>query len=300
MERRPWRTSELATLRDMARRGVESRAIAAALCRSVKCVRQYASRRGIRLTNPNWWSPEEDAEMRRLIDAGRSFAQIAKAVGRSEKSCQWHASQVLGIRQTKRWTYYADRILRKSIHLPVADVAERLGCTPAQVRGRRERLGLATNKGSEAHRRRLSEVHANSQRKGGGGRTRGAHPRAAHPDATGWPDGLTLNQCRILTVLDDARQAGEAWVRAGEISARLGVKDALNARGAMAKLMAAGLCERRRLNAFLYDYRLAPGVVRLVERAAPVEHAADFDAEHERRILMLQAKYAREGKGRAA
>jgi hypothetical protein len=54
-------------------------------------------------------------------------------------------------------------------------------------------------------------------------------------------------------------------------------------------LLDRGMVERRRIGK-PYEYRLAPGVIRLLPSNAVIENPADLETEHERRIRMKIAE----------
>ena len=98
----------------------------------------------------NWmpWTREEDAELMRLRQLGRTYAQCAEAVGRTVSAC-WSRMAWLAKAAEREslapnpWTREEDARLRElwSV-LSVAQIAERLGRTPKGVYRRANRLGL--------------------------------------------------------------------------------------------------------------------------------------------------------------
>lgn len=102
----------------------------------------------------NWmpWTREEDAELMRLRQLGRTYAQCAEAVGRTVSAC-W--SRMAWLAKTagreslapNPWTREEDARLRElwSV-LSVVQIAERLGRTPKGVYRRAGRIGLASGK----------------------------------------------------------------------------------------------------------------------------------------------------------
>ena len=136
------------------------------------------------------WTPDRDAQLRALWDAGHTGTDIAQRMGATKNSIigRVHrlrlAPRVSPIATiTRPWTEEEDARLRQLYggFLNVDQIGQKLDRSPASIRYRAVHLGLVSKKGSAEHRARLS----GAQRKRTSPVQRAATTSAAPPSARG-------------------------------------------------------------------------------------------------------------------
>jgi hypothetical protein len=281
-----WTVGELAKLRDMAERGVCAQAAARCLDRPYQSILKIAVKHGFRFRDPRWLTAEEEAFVvknyhRMTVDA------ICEALGRS-------CNPIMAIRRKhnlklkhRPWTYRADLKLRKMAKagITLAEQSMVMGRPVECIKARRRRLNLAPKRGTPEFKANLLRSRAASALRGVGGRNRWVKARAGEPECQGWPDDLLSPERRMLTALWEARRAGREW----SLLVSLGYPVQMFNIRAARTLLDRGMVERRRIGK-PYEYRLAPGVIRLLPSNAVIENPADLETEHERRIRMKIAE----------
>ena len=136
------------------------------------------------------WTPDRDAQLRALWDAGHTGTDIAQRMGATKNSIigRVHrlrlAPRVSPIATiTRPWTEEEDARLTQLYggFLNVDQIGQKLDRSPASIRYRAVHLGLVSKKGSAEHRARLS----GAQRKRTSPVQRAATTSAAPPSARG-------------------------------------------------------------------------------------------------------------------
>lgn len=111
------------------------------------------------------WTPERDAQLRSLWDAGISGTDIGKRMGITKSAAigrvhrlklKPRVSPIATI--TRPWTEEEDARLRQLYggFMNVEQIGQKLDRSPASIRYRAVHLGLVSKKGSAEHRARLS------------------------------------------------------------------------------------------------------------------------------------------------
>lgn len=111
------------------------------------------------------WTPERDAQLRSLWDAGISGTDIGKRMGITKSAAigrvhrlklKPRVSPIATI--TRPWTEEEDARLRQLYggFMNVEQIGQKLDRSPASIRYRAIHLGLVSKKGSAEHRARLS------------------------------------------------------------------------------------------------------------------------------------------------
>jgi hypothetical protein len=287
--RRPWTTGEIEKLRDLVKREVIAEVAAKTLERTINATRERARRVGLHFKSMRSFSDEEDAIIRRKYTTAR-ISDLAAELGRPESSVRYRAA-ALGVSRGddrwRRWSYRQIRILRQTASLPASEVAKRLRRTERAIQTKRSEMGFAAKFGSHEHHARIARSAKSHGNAGASTKTRVDRIKASDEKCHGWPSHLSPRMCRVLTMLDDYRNAGREWVDGNEIDKVMGVR-LLSQR--IKRLIQEGLVERcnkgrQRL------YRVTPGTVRLVpSEAREIENPADLETEHERRIRMKIAE----------
>lgn len=284
MKRRSWTTDEVVRLKDMALRGVCCAAAAKALGRTPGSVHRRAYTEGVRFLNPVHCT-DDDLKFIAANYGRMRIRDIVEAIGKSPEIVIGRARQ-MGLKPLhRRWTRHSDSVIKQTRTQPVADVAKRLKRSYEAVIRRRQILGVALKIHSPEWREHIRQRLSSSELRGSQGRARWAKARAAAPECRGWPETLKLNQCRILTLLDDWRRehGPDEWM----FCRSLDEKRAAWFYGGRAKLMAeAGMIQRGRFGRFC-AWRIDPSMIRL-----RLTGAEDYGAEREIRIRLKEREVA--------
>ena len=98
------------------------------------------------------WTQEEDAELMRLRQLGRTYAQCAEALGRTPRACESRWRTISRSNPSRRppvslWTPEEDAMLKELWPvLSVEQLSERIGRTVKGIYRRANRLGLTCGK----------------------------------------------------------------------------------------------------------------------------------------------------------
>ena len=112
------------------------------------------------------WSEEEDAELMRLRQVGRTYSQCGELIGRTANACATRMSWLTRRAGRQRiapalWTREEDETLQKLWPvMSVAQIAEQMNRSPKGVYRRANRLGLACGKVQEAKKAWTAEDDA--------------------------------------------------------------------------------------------------------------------------------------------
>ncbi len=164
------------------------------------------------------WTPDRDAQLRNLWDAGVTGTEIGNRMGITKSAAigRVHrlklAPRVSPIATiTRPWTEEEDARLRQVYGglMSVDQIGQKLDRSPASIRYRAVHLGLVSKKGSAEHRARLS----GAQSKRASPAPRAATTSAAPPSARGGRASCPASEPTLPGVAPETLQ--QRWVFSG-------------------------------------------------------------------------------------